>query len=259
MSKTGKWSKCEDTLLKNAVDELGAKQWRQIAELVPGRTSIQCLHRWTKILKPGLVKGSWAPNEDDKLRKWVERNKGELKWADATKEIPGRSGKQIRERWFNILNPHINKNKWTQDEERLLFQLYQSIGPKWCALVEHFQSRTENSIKNRFYSTLRRVATEHKRNVQKEIKKTQNESDKLTLTSSDLYIENPQVAKTETLLKFLPLVLESLGTAIEETKQAPKTAKNKSRAKSSSNKTKITKSTKAIKPIKRKRVKQVEI
>ena len=218
MGKTGKWSKDEDLLLKNAVDQLGAKQWRQIAELVPGRTSIQCLHRWTKILKPGLVKGSWTQEEDLKLRKWVQTNKSNLKWADATKIIPGRSGKQIRERWFNILNPNINKTKWTENEERLLFRLYQNIGPKWCALVEHFESRTENFIKNRFYSTLRRVATEHKRKIQKKIKQLEDQTEIAILSNDELYIENPQVAKTETLLKFLPLVHEILGTGQEEVK-----------------------------------------
>lgn len=54
-----------------------------------------------------------------------------MKWSEATKEIKGRSGKQIRERWFNILNPQINKAKWSVEEERLLFQLYQQFGPKW--------------------------------------------------------------------------------------------------------------------------------
>lgn len=68
MSKSGKWDQEEDEMLKRAVDEHGAKQWRKIAEYVPGRTSIQCLHRWTKILKPGLVKGSWTPEEDEKLK-----------------------------------------------------------------------------------------------------------------------------------------------------------------------------------------------
>jgi len=148
-----------------------------------------------------------------------------MKWADATKEIPGRSGKQIRERWFNILNPKINKAKWIEAEERLLFQLYQKCGPKWCSLVSHFENRTENSIKNRFYSTLRRIATEYKRGIDKELKaknkikssSSTNPSDaqkNMTLASSninlDLYLENPQIAKTEELLKFLPLVIEKL-------------------------------------------------
>lgn len=98
-----------------------------------------------------------------------------MKWSEATKEIEGRSGKQIRERWFNILNPQINKAKWSFEEERMLFSLYQKHGPKWCSLVTHFKNRTENSIKNRFYSTLRRVATEYKRNFEKQIKTKVNQ------------------------------------------------------------------------------------
>lgn len=236
MNKSGKWEPEEDEMLRLAVEELGAKQWRLIAEHVPGRTSIQCLHRWTKILKPGLVKGSWTAEEDEILRNWVLKKKGNLKWAEATKEIHGRSGKQIRERWFNILNPKINKNKWTEDEERLLFQLYQTIGPKWCSLVTHFEGRTENSIKNRFYSTLRRVATEHKRDVEKELKKlgkvdpsctssTPNEGsitiNKDEMTNDEFYIPNPQVAKTEELLRFLPMVIESLKAYPEEGDSLP--------------------------------------
>lgn len=131
MIKSGKWEHAEDELLRKAVQKHGAQLWKNIAKFVPGRTSIQCLHRWTKILKPGLVKGSWTAEEDEKLRCWVRKNKDSLKWSDATKEIVGRSGKQIRERWFNILDPNINKNKWSEKEERMLFQLYKTYGPRW--------------------------------------------------------------------------------------------------------------------------------
>lgn len=172
------------------------------------------------------------------LNNWVLKKKGAMKWAEATKEIKGRSGKQIRERWFNILNPQINKAKWTEEEERLLFQLYQKFGPKWCYLVNQFENRTENSIKNRFYSTLRRVATEHKRGIEKEWKKrnkklklksintTQNDQtlenlDNLNIQKDELYLENPQIAKTEDLLKFLPLVIKSLKAF---TKDLPKSS-----------------------------------
>ena len=71
--KTGKWTKQEDESLKNIVPIYGEKQWRKIASHMNGRTSIQCLHRWTKILKPGLIKGPWTHLEDKKLLDWVEK------------------------------------------------------------------------------------------------------------------------------------------------------------------------------------------
>lgn len=78
--KHGKWSETEDELLRKAVAYYGEKQWRLISNHVPGRTPIQCLHRWSKILKPGLVKGPWSAQEDKLLRDWVEQE-GPCKWS----------------------------------------------------------------------------------------------------------------------------------------------------------------------------------
>lgn len=78
---------------------------------------------------------------------------------------------------------------------------------------------------------MRRVATEHKRSLEKEWKKKNKKKGKQGSTnhesgmgdpeigdniSDDLYLENPQVAKTEELLKFLPLVIETLQAYPEE-------------------------------------------
>lgn len=30
------------------------------AESIPGRSDVQCLHRWQKVLNPDLVKGPWT-------------------------------------------------------------------------------------------------------------------------------------------------------------------------------------------------------
>ena len=95
--KHGKWTEEEDFALRLAIAEYGEKQWKNIAEKVHGRSPIQCLHRWSKILKPGLVKGPWSVHEDLLLREWVE-NEGEEKWSMCAKNIIGRSGKQCRER-----------------------------------------------------------------------------------------------------------------------------------------------------------------
>ena len=71
----GKWSAEEDEFLKGFVLLYGEKNWKKISYNMKKRSSIQCLHRWTKILKPGLVKGPWSVEEDKILLNWV-KNEG---------------------------------------------------------------------------------------------------------------------------------------------------------------------------------------
>lgn len=53
----GKWSKVEDDQLKSIVEAHGPRNWKNVAELLgPTRSDVQCLHRWNKVLKPGLLK-----------------------------------------------------------------------------------------------------------------------------------------------------------------------------------------------------------
>ena len=61
-NELGRWSKEEDALLKKAVSEIGARNWKRVSsEFLAGkRTDVQCLHRWQKVLKPGLIKGPWT-------------------------------------------------------------------------------------------------------------------------------------------------------------------------------------------------------
>ena len=68
-------TKAEDEQLRLALQELGEKHWR-----VPARTPIQFLHRWTKTLKPGLVKGPWNQQEDEEMTAWVQLH-GTNDWA----------------------------------------------------------------------------------------------------------------------------------------------------------------------------------
>lgn len=154
-SLQGRWSPVEDAALRQAVELQGEKRWRSVAQLVPGRSPIQCLHRWCKILKPGLVKGPWNESEDALLRIWIERM-GPCKWADCALTIKGRTGKQCRERWTNSISPHIKKGEWRDEEDQLIFELYSAMGPKWTNIAKQLPGRTENSIKNRFYSCKRK-------------------------------------------------------------------------------------------------------
>jgi hypothetical protein len=156
-NKKGRWTQDEDELLRVAMRGLkGKPYWRDIAQIVKGRTAIQCLHRWNKVLKPGLVKGNWTSEEDQELINWVQIH-GPTKWAKCGAKIVTRNGKQCFDRWTNSLDPNIKKGDWDADENSLIFSLYGQFGPKWADISKLMPGRTENSVKNRFYSTVRRM------------------------------------------------------------------------------------------------------
>lgn len=64
--------------------------------------------------------------------------------------------KQCRERWLNILDPTITGAKWTDEEDMMLFEKYRTYGASWCKIAKCFSGRSGNSIKNRFYSIVRK-------------------------------------------------------------------------------------------------------
>ncbi len=41
--------------------------------------------------------------------------------------ITGRTGKQCRERWHNHLDPNINKNAWTEEEEKIMSDAHRYV------------------------------------------------------------------------------------------------------------------------------------
>ena len=111
------WSEAEDELLRQGVAKHANKNWKSIADGLPHKTAIQCLHRWRKVLDPEVIKGPWTTAEDDKIRELVSA-RGPQKWSAIAKELPGRMGKQCRERWHNHLDPNIKKGPWTNAEVR---------------------------------------------------------------------------------------------------------------------------------------------
>ena len=156
------WSAEEDALLRSAIAKHGEKSWKQVAKDVPGRTYIQCLQRWKKALKPGLRKGHWSEEEDEKLLDLINKFDPNLDWATIAKSIQGRSAKQCRERWFLNLDPSINHGPWSAEEDHALMEFVRLNGGKWSLIAKHMPGRTENSVKTRYYSLQRKEARRKK-------------------------------------------------------------------------------------------------
>ncbi|GBG26897.1 Transcription factor MYB3R-4 [Hondaea fermentalgiana] len=152
----GRWTREEDAKLREGVTAIGATKWKKISEEYLGgrRSDVQCLHRWQKVLRPGLVKGPWTEEEDNMIRACIERKI--TKWSEIAERIPGRIGKQCRERWFNHLDPTIDHSAWTEEEEKVLVTAQATFGNRWCEIAKLLPGRPENAVKNRWNSAIRR-------------------------------------------------------------------------------------------------------
>lgn len=158
-----------------SVDEFTDQDWQTVASLVPGRTMGQCQKRWLFIQKIEGKKYAWNAQETEMLKKIAEEitmagqssTQGTMtqpkEWKRIAEEFnrmmgPGskRNPRQCRERWINVIDPTVRRDKWTLVEEIQILKLWLELGSKWHDISLQVEGRTEIQVKNRFNCLVRK-------------------------------------------------------------------------------------------------------
>jgi Myb-like DNA-binding domain len=181
-----------------------------------------------------------SQQEDATLLAIIEennRNKIEPTWANIADQLgSGRSGKQCRDRYLNHLRIGIKKGKWTEEEECLLMELHEVFGARyvrgnesrcdsaassphgltdagdavyfncsWASMAKLFGTRTDNDIKNKWYSMVRKQRRVSQRldilaeyNHQNSLLQMQRNAAMFPLTANEVRLTPYVEAKIET-------------------------------------------------------------
>lgn len=116
----------------------------------------------------------FSAEEDEKLKHLVEIM-GEKKWDDIAKEMPGRNGRQCRDRYKNYLIQGFFNGEWTREEDEMLIKKFSEFGSQWSKITAYFNNRNANSLKNRWNYFLSKHLNDNTFSIQEILNKKDDE------------------------------------------------------------------------------------
>jgi len=122
-----------------------------------GEESMEMINIFDMDVPPPDVPGAPFTREEDELIKETvmkSDKKPFSDWEGLAQQMPGRKWKRVRSRWFNNLNPEIDRSPFNEDDDRRLLEAFEVLGSKWSEIsVEYFKgTRSEYQLKNRYYN-----------------------------------------------------------------------------------------------------------
>jgi hypothetical protein len=99
----------------------------------------------------------FTSEEDDLIRALVGRCRDPrfAPWSEIARQVPGRTSRQVRERFQHYLSPHVAGGPWSPDEDNRLRRLHAQLGSDWAAIAAMMPGRANTAVKNRWNTAIR--------------------------------------------------------------------------------------------------------
>ena len=98
--------------------------------------------------------------EEDELVRGAVEALGTGDWGEVAGRVPGRTARQVRDRWRTYLSEGVVCGSWSSEEEERLLSLYGEYGGKWAKIAEGLPGRSDAMVKNRYNMLSRRMGRE---------------------------------------------------------------------------------------------------
>jgi hypothetical protein len=150
----------------------------------------------------------WTQEEDAKLRALVEKSMANSqgkasitdRWTKIARLIGNKTSTQCFQHWHRVLNPDINKEPWTPEEEELLLSFVKNTNNmttngkiSWSALAMNLKGRTDTQCRYQYIKLERSrkvpwTSEEDRHLLDLYTKKQQQQAVNWVTISQDLYV-----------------------------------------------------------------------